>query len=89
MTVNCWVRPRALELLAGVTLRETSSAAVTENVVFAVTPELACVAVMIVLPIARLVAKPLVPAALLIVAMEVDEEDQVTELVMSCVVASV
>jgi hypothetical protein len=57
--------------------------------VFAVTPELACVAVMIVLPIARLVAKPLVPAALLIVAMEVDEEDQVTELVMSCVVASV
>jgi hypothetical protein len=89
VTVNCWDKPSALELLAGVTLSETTSAAVTVKLVLAVTPELACVAVMIVLPIARLVAKPLVPAALLIVAMEVDEEDQVTELVMSCVVASV
>jgi hypothetical protein len=59
------------------------------KLVLAVTPELACVAVMVVLPIARLVAKPLVSAALLTVAMLVAEEDQVTELVMSCVVASV
>jgi hypothetical protein len=78
-----------LELLAGVIASETSSAALTVKLVLADTPEPACVAVMVVLPVATVVAKPFVPAALLIVAVAVEEEDQVTELVMSCVVASV
>jgi len=89
VAVNCWVNPSAVELLAGVTLSETSSAAVTVKLVLAAMPELACVAVIVVLPVATLVAKPLVPAALLTVATLVAEEDHMTELVMSCVVASV
>ncbi len=89
MAVNCCVRPSALELFAGVIASETSSAALTVKLVFADTPEPECVALMVVLPVATVVAKPFVPAALLIVAVAVEEEDQVTELVMSCVVASV
>ena len=87
--MNCCVSPSALELLAGVIASETSSAALTVKLVFADTPEPEWVAVMFVLPVATVVAKPFVPAALLIVAVAVEEEDQVTELVMSCVVASV
>jgi hypothetical protein len=75
-----------LELLAGVIASETSSAALTVKLVLADTPEPACVAVMVVLPVAMVVAKPLVPAALLIVATPVEEEDQVTVVVRSCVV---
>jgi hypothetical protein len=45
--------------------------------------------VIVVLPVATVVAKPLVPAALLIVAMLVADEDHVTDPVMSWVVASV
>jgi hypothetical protein len=86
VAVNCCVSPSALELLAGVIASETSSAALTVKLVFADTPEPEWVAVMFVLPVATVVAKPLVPAALLIVAVAVEEEDQVTELVMSCVV---
>jgi hypothetical protein len=41
---------------------------------------------MVVLPMATVVAKPLVPAVLLIVAMLVADEDQVTVVVRSCVV---
>jgi hypothetical protein len=62
---------------------------VTVKPVLAVLPELGSVAVMVVLPMATVVAKPLVPAALLIVATPVEEEDQVTVVVRSCVVASV
>ena len=89
MAVNCCVRPSALELLAGVIASETSSAALTVKLVLADTPEPACVAVMVVLPVATVVAKPFVPAALLIVAMLVADDDHVTDPVMSCVVASV
>jgi hypothetical protein len=41
---------------------------------------------MVVLPVATVVARPLVPTALLIVAVAVEEEDQVTVVVRSCVV---
>ena len=89
MAVNCCVRPSAFELLAGVIASETSSAALTVKLVFADTPDPEWVAVMFVLPVATVVAKPLVPAALLIVAVAVEEEDQVTDPVISWVVASV
>jgi hypothetical protein len=78
-----------LELLAGVIASETSSAALTVKLVLADTPDPEWVAVMVVLPVATVVARPLVPAALLIVAMLVADEDHVTDPVMSCVVASV
>jgi hypothetical protein len=72
-----------LELFAGVTLSETSSAELTVKLVLADTPDPECVAVMVVLPVATVVAKPLVPAALLIVATSVADEDQVTVVVRS------
>ena len=86
MAVNCCVRPSALELFAGVIASETSSAALTVKLVFADTPDPECVAVIVVLPVATVVARPLVPTALLIVAVAVEEEDQVTVVVRSCVV---
>jgi hypothetical protein len=57
--------------LAGETAIETSCGETTVRVVEAVTPF--STAVMIVVPKAVVVAKPLLPAALLIVATEVDE----------------
>jgi hypothetical protein len=75
-----------LELLAGVIASETSSAALTVKLVLADTPDPEWVAVMVVLPVATVVARPLVPAVLLIVAVAVEEEDQVTVVVRSCVV---
>jgi hypothetical protein len=81
--VNCWVDPRIRVGFAGVIASETNSAALTVKLVFADTPDPECVAVMVVLPVAMVVAKPLVPAALLIVAVAVEEEDQVTVVVRS------
>ena len=75
---------RAICELTGVTAIETSVAAVTANVV---EPEtLPKVAVIVLLPTATEVARPLKFAALLIVAVPVLEELQVTNAVMSCVV---
>jgi hypothetical protein len=83
VAVNCWVDPRISVGLAGVTLSATSSATLTVKLVFADTPDPEWVAVIVVLPVAMVVAKPLVPAALLIVAVAVEEEDQVTVVVRS------
>ena len=72
--------------LVGVTAMDVSVAAVTINVV---EPEtLPSVAVMAVLPTASGAARPLESAALLMVALLVLEELQVTDAVMSCVVPS-
>jgi hypothetical protein len=67
--------------LAGVTSIETRVAGLTEKLVLAEIPEPAYVAVMVVVPVLAVVARPFVPAALLIVATVVLEEDQVTEVV--------
>jgi len=88
VAMNCWVAPETTVGLAGVTLSETK-AAVTVKVVLPESPELACVAVMVVLPMATVEASPLVPAALLMVATLVEDEDQVTEVVRFWVVPSV
>ena len=72
--------PAATDAVAGVTEIEINAAAVTAKVAEPViAPE---VAVIVAVPCATLVAKPL----LLIVAIEVDEEVQVAVLVSVCVV---
>src|SRR5215510_1342307 len=73
--------------LAGVTSIDTRVAAVTVSVV---EPETAPdVAVIVVGPRALAVARPSDPPAFEIVATAVSEDDQVTAVVRSCVVASV
>ena len=72
--------------LVGVTSMDVSVAAVTVNVV---DPEtLPRVAVMVLLPTATDVAKPMELVALLMVALVILEELQVTDAVISCVVLS-
>ena len=79
MAVNCLVVPLAIEAVEGVTESETSVAAVTVRLVeFEIFPDVAVIAVE---PAATAVARPLEPAALLIVATPVLEELQVTEAV--------
>jgi len=89
VAVNCWLRPKAFDPPAGLIESETSAAEVTVKLVLPLTPELGCVAVTVVLPLVTLVASPLLPAALLIVATLVEEEDQVTAWVRSWVELSV
>jgi hypothetical protein len=81
--VNDWVEPTVMLGLTGVTLSETSVTAVTVNVVLPPTPEPECEAVMVVLPAATVEARPLDPEVLLMVAMLVEDEYQVTEVVRS------
>ena len=79
MAVNCWVLPAVTDGFAGVTAMEFRTAAVTVREVL---PDIApIVAVIEVLPVATVVAKPVE----LMVAEAVLVEDQVTLLVMSFV----
>ena len=81
--MNCWVVPLAIEAETGVTDIDVSVAAVTVKVV---EPEmLPNVALIVVDPAATGVARPLEPAALLIVAAAVLEEFQVADVVRFCV----
>ena len=79
--MNCCVVPSAITGFVGVTVIETSTAAVTVRVVAPCIPVTPSVAVIVADPTATLVARPLLPAALLTVAMPVFDELQVTELV--------
>jgi len=86
VAVNCRVVPSAMLGLVGVTDMDTSVAGVTVSVV---DPDmLPDAAVIVVEPAATDVAKPLEPAALLIVATPPVNEPQVTAVVRSCVVLS-
>ena len=76
MAVNCCVLPKAIDGLAGVTVIETSAGGVTVSVVEPLTPPE--VAVMVVLPVATVLAKP----AAVMVATLVADELHVTELLM-------
>ena len=89
MAVNCCGRPSAVVLLVGTTLSDTSEAALTVKLVLEKMPEAGWVAVMVVLPVEDVEARPLVTAALLILATLGLEEAQVTAAVKSCVVLSV
>lgn len=83
---NCCLRPAATDGLVGVTLIETTVAAETVSKVLPVFPPKA--AKMVVEPSATLEAIPLLPAALLIVALLTSEEAQVACMVRSAVVLS-
>ena len=83
MAVKACVSPSATVGLAGVRSMATSVAELTEKLVLAEMPDPAWVAVMVVVPVLAVVARPLVPGALLMVAMAVLEEDQVTVWVRS------
>ena len=86
MAVNCRVVPSTMLGLVGVTDMDTSVAGVTVSVV---DPDmLPDVAVIVVEPAATDVAKPLEPAALLMVATPPANEPQVTVVVRFCVVLS-
>ena len=87
MAVNCWVVPSAIEEFNGNKAIEDSAAAFTVSVVEPVTDP--WVAVMVVCPLPTLVASPLVPAALLMVATAGELEDHATVAVMFCVLPSV
>src|SRR5713101_3608375 len=77
--LNCSVVPSATEAFAGVTASETNAAAATVRVVEPVT--LPDVALMVVVPVPTLAAKPVWP----IVATLIADELQFTELVRFCV----
>ena len=86
MAVNCSLVPRTIEGLVGVTATETSAAGVTVSVVEPeIFPDLA---VIVVVPAAFEVAFPFNPAALLMVATDLTEELQVTDVVRFCVLLS-
>ena len=79
--------PRAIEGFTGETVIELKAALPTVSVVEALTdPD---VAVMLVCPVPALVASPLVPAELLMVATGALLELQTTVVVMFCVLPSV
>ena len=83
VAVNCCVRPTGIEGIAGVIAIDTNVAGVTVKLVEPVIePE---VAMTLAVPRALLLARPAAP----IVAIEVSEEVQLTELVRSCVLPSV
>ena len=85
--MNCWVVPSAIEELSGDNAIEESATALTVSVVEPVTDP--SVAVMVVCPLPTLVASPLVPEALLMVATAGELEDHATVVVMFCVLPSV
>ena len=70
----------------GETTIPISVGAVTVSEVLSLAPK--TLAVMVVLPAARALAKPALPGALLIVATPVTDEDQLASVVRSCVVLS-
>ena len=83
--MNCWVWPAAMEAVDGDTAILTKTAGVTvSTAVPEMSPE---VAVMVVAPdpLAVAVASPCDPDVLETVAVEVTDDDQVTELVRSAV----
>ena len=85
--MNCCVVPKAIEAFAGDKAIEDNAAALTVSVV---EPEMAPdIAVMVVCPVLTLVASPLVPAVLLMVAIVKMLDVQVTVPVMFCVLPSV
>ncbi len=85
MAVNCCVPPTAMEAVVGETVMLTNTAGVTvSTAVPEMSPE---VAVMVVAPVATPVARPWEPEALETVAAEVTDDDHVTDVVRSAVLA--
>jgi len=86
VAVNCWLVPRAIAELVGVTAIVTSTAGPTVSVVEPlIVPK---VAVMVDEPMATLCASPWLGTLLLMVALVVEEELHVTWVVMFAVLPS-
>ncbi len=79
MAVSCWVIPRGMEGSAGAMARETSAAGPTASVVEPLV--VLDAAVMVDVPLVKLVASPWLPEVLLTVATAVLEELQVAAVV--------
>ncbi len=82
MALNCTVVPTGADGVAGLRVMEVSAAALTCKVI-AGERMLPWAAVIVVVPVATEATRPLEPAALLMVAVDSDEEDHVAELVRS------
>jgi hypothetical protein len=89
IAVNCTVSPLGTDCAAGVTEIDTRRAAVTVSVVEAETPEVGSAAVMVVVPVESVEARPFDEAAFETDATAVFADDQVTLAVRSCVDAFV
>ena len=85
--MNGWLAPNGMEVFIGEIAMETRTAVPTVRVVVPFTGPR--VAVMVVVPSPALVARPLLPEALLIIATAADDELQVTTSVMIWVELSV
>ena len=86
--VNCAEVPGAIDGLGGVTAMETSVAALTVMTTEPLIAVPGSVAVMVEVPLDRVVTKPSLPGALLTVATPLAEEDHVTWVDRSCVAPS-
>ena len=80
VAVYCWVLPRGMEAAAGVTAIDTNDGLTVRVVDPEIDPE---VALIVVVPLATAVARPIDPATLLMVATVVFVELQVTDWVRS------
>jgi hypothetical protein len=86
VAVNCWLVPIPMAVLCGVTLIDTSGAAVTIRFEVPVTdPELAVISAV---PGFTVVASPSLPVVLLMLLTVESLEDHVTAVVRSCVLPS-
>jgi hypothetical protein len=83
VAVNCWPDPRATVGASGEMPIDTSTAGVTDSVVEDAMPVPGSVALTVVDPVPALLASPLLPLALLIVATVVSDERHVTAVVRS------
>jgi hypothetical protein len=88
MAMNCWSFPSTMLGFTGVTVIEESTAGVTVRVTGGIEVMLVNVARMVVVPIPMAVANPREPAALLIVATPMLDEDHVATVVKFCVLES-
>jgi hypothetical protein len=88
VAVNCWPIPRGMLWLAGVTEIDTRTAVVIDSVAVPEMLVTGSVALIVVVPIDNDVARPLVLLALLMEAMDADEEPHVTAVVITCCVPS-
>ena len=80
VAVYCWVLPRGMEAAAGVTAIDTNDGLTVRVVDPEIDPE---VALIVVVPLATALARPIDPATLLMVATVVFVELQVTDWVRS------
>jgi len=80
VAVNCWLVPKTIDEVAGVTVIDCNDGLTVSRVEPLILP---LTALIVLVPAANAVARPCVPAALLIVATDADAELHVTDGVRS------